>query len=368
MANKKRPMMLDLATIIAAGIDPKTGLPIKAVDTNGDAVGLQKQMLKLFSVIDEQDAINRYTWFNLPHGLNGHMIEKILYHKGKGTFFYMKESKTFFFLPYALKGSIDVYGRYTGITPVPLGSTKDENGKVKPWITGLTRKPVYDVLLDEPTLEDMEEKCVLLTDYNSVLPNDETDISRATMNLPLLNIMSNIIPYMNTALSNSTGVLGVRVNGEEDSAEVMAANSSVRYAALNGQRYIPIAGKVDFQELTSGSALKSADFMQALESLDNFRLSLYGVENGGLFQKKAHMLQEEQNLANNNVGLVMQDGLALRQRFCNIVNSIWPIGIWCEVSETVSGLDKNMDGEISDEQDGQQPIDMIDEGGLEDAD
>jgi hypothetical protein len=32
--------------------------------------------------------------------------------------------------------------------------------------------------------------------------------------------------------------------------------------------------------------------------------------------------------------------------------------LWCEVSESASGLDKNMDGEVSDEQDGQAPLDM----------
>jgi hypothetical protein len=31
--------------------------------------------------------------------------------------------------------------------------------------------------------------------------------------------------------------------------------------------------------------------------------------------------------------------------------------MWCEASENVVGLDKNMDGEVSDEQDGQLPMD-----------
>lgn len=362
---KNIPYMANLDQIFAAGIDPKTGLPVK-VET-GQQVGLNRDIMKLLKTIDEQDAINRFTWYNLPDGLNGQLIEKILYHRAKGAFFYMKETGKFYFLPYALDGTIDVYSRFTAITPVPLGSTKNDKGEEIPLFKGLSWKVQHDILLENATLEEMEKSCVLLTDYSSLLTNGETPISRETLNDPLLRIMSNIIPYMNTALSNSTGVVGVRVNGDDEAPSVMAANDSIQWAALNGQRLIPITGKVEFQELASGSTLKGADFMQAMESLDNFRLSLYGIENGGLFQKKAHMLQEEQNLANNNVGLVMQDGLTIRQRFCNIVNSIWPLGIWCEVSETVSGLDKNMDGEISDEQDGQEPIDMMQEGGTEDA-
>lgn len=60
-------------------------------------------------------------------------------------------------------------------------------------------------------------------------------------------------------------------------------------------------------------------------------------------------------------GLVLQDGLSIRQRFCDIVNSIWGLGISCELSETASGADMNMDGMLSDETDqsgefqGEQP-------------
>ena len=66
------------------------------------------------------------------------------------------------------------------------------------------------------------------------------------------------------------------------------------------------------------------------------------------------MLQDEQamNMAGGgSVGLIMQDGLSIRQRFCDIVNSYWGLGIWCDVSENVSGADKDMDGELSDQQD-----------------
>ena len=62
--------------------------------------------------------------------------------------------------------------------------------------------------------------------------------------------------------------------------------------------------------------------MLAMQSLDNLRLSGYGIDNGGLFEKKAHELQSEADINGGPVGLVMQDGLSIRQNFCNIVNSI----------------------------------------------
>lgn len=368
MGKSGKSYLPNLQPLIAAGINPKTGLPYKM--SPGNVTNLKSDMLRLIEKMDEQDAINRYTWYNLPGDMTGRLIEEILYYKGQGMFFYMETNNTFYFLPYALNGTIDVYNRFTGVNPVPLGSTvltdkekKTANGAFKLLLKSTIKYPIYKPLDDVPTLEDIKNKCVLLKDYSNFI--DQTEIPRKVLNQPLLDVMSDIIPYMNTALSNSTGVVGMRVPDDDCEASVQAANEQTKQAALSGQRYIPVTGSVDFQELASGNTLKSADFMQALESLDNFRLSLYGIKNGGLFQKKAHMLEDEQALASGNVGLVMQDGLTLRQEFCNRVNSIWPLGIWCEVSEVVAGIDKNMDGEISDEQDEQYPVDTV--GGEEDV-
>lgn len=58
-----------------------------------------------------------------------------------------------------------------------------------------------------------------------------------------------------------------------------------------------------------------------------------------------------------NAGLVLNDGLLIRQWGCICANSIWGTSIWCEIAEPVLGIDKNLDGEVSEEYDGQDPID-----------
>ena len=40
-------------------------------------------LASLMSKVDEQDAINRYTWYNLPGDLTGRMIEEMLHNKGQ---------------------------------------------------------------------------------------------------------------------------------------------------------------------------------------------------------------------------------------------------------------------------------------------
>ena len=80
------------------------------------------------------------------------------------------------------------------------------------------------------------------------------------------------------------------------------------------------------------------------------------------------MLEDEQHMNDGNVGLVYQDGLTIRQNFCDTVNTIFGLGIWCEASETVVGMDRNMDGIVADETDqsGQQPSEQPTGGVTED--
>ena len=54
---KNNASMYDLNTIISAGIDPKTGLPIRMAD--GNKCGLKDNIRKQLRVMDEQNAINR---------------------------------------------------------------------------------------------------------------------------------------------------------------------------------------------------------------------------------------------------------------------------------------------------------------------
>lgn len=47
----------DLTTLYQAGIDPKTGLPLKF---GGQKCMLKEDLKKFLRLVDEQDAVNRY--------------------------------------------------------------------------------------------------------------------------------------------------------------------------------------------------------------------------------------------------------------------------------------------------------------------
>ena len=355
--SNKLPAMYDTSTYIQAGINPQTGLPIKVTDNQISCVS-KADIKKQLRILDEQDAVNRFTWYNLPSGLNSRLMERILYYKGQGMFFKLQDK--FYFLPYALDGTIDVYGRFTEVTPLPFnGTSKAKDGKELPWITGLKRKCLYEVeipddyisedgeVLVDKILETQDSSCVLIKDYTEQI--SQTNISRQILQDPILDVMADMFPFMRTALLNSTGVQGMRVNSQDEYANVEAASRAINRAALEGKKFVPVVGNVDFQELTGGATLKSEEFLLAMQSLDNYRLSLYGLDNGGLFQKKSHMLEAEQSMNSGNTGLVFRDSLQCRQDACTIINSVWGLNMWVLPSEPVLNMDTNGDNIVGNE-------------------
>lgn len=351
--SKKRtgPKLNDVNTLVQAGIDPKTGLPYKMV--SHDSCNLLNDIRRVLRIIDEQDAVNRFDWLRLPLDISSQELERLIYYKGQLCFFYLKEINKFLCLPYALTSdddmSIDAYGRFIYVHPIPFASGGKEEKDKSPLATYLANKKLkvlYDVVLPEDLIMNpdfyMNDCCVLIGDYTK--QSSETIIPRSQINEPILNVMATCIPYMNTALMNATGITGMRVNSEDEAAQVKLADLGIKQTALEGGRYVPIASNIQFQDLGTSQVAKAEEYLLAMQSLDNFRLSTYGLENGGLFQKKSHMLEAEQKTNSGMNSLVMRDCLYRRQHACNIINSVWGTGTYCVISEEAIGADLDGDG------------------------
>jgi len=323
----------NLEPLIAAGINPKTGLPVKF---GGDSGHLKEDVKKFLRLVDEQDAVNRYTW-TIPEEIkiSSQELERMLYYKGQLCFFYDEGTQQFYFSPYALDGTIDMYGRFNTVHPVPMacGTTDSKEGKaIAEYFAKKKLECVYAI--PQEAIENANKVTVLLHDYSKQL--SQTILPRVTVNDPLLDVMAECVPMARTSRLLSTGVKGIRVQDEDQAGNVQDANRSLEQASLTGKGFVPIVGSVEFQELCGSAPAKGEEYMLAMQSLDNLRLSGYGINNNGLFEKKAHELESEQAVNNSPSSLVMEDGLKIRQRFCDIVNSIWNLGLAVDINEKVN--------------------------------
>lgn len=358
MAKKNNAKLPDYKTLLLAGINPKTGLPLKMGNVNK---GIDQEAIKrMLRIIDEQDAVNRYVWSGIPTNLSSQEIERMLYYRGQLCFFYMEETDDFYFLPYALDGTIDLYGRYNTIHPIPYaGGTDNKKGdkvntrldtvaeELSKKILTVVRDVVnYDGLTDEEIYNNILNSCVLLHDYSKQA--GEEIIPRQIVNDWIICEQATLIPYLDTNLLIGTGIKALRVNDADQKAEVTDTANAMFNAAQNRNPYIAAIGTLDWQDLGNSGNSRPDDYLLAFQSLDNIRLSTYGIENGGVYEKKAHILESENAVNNSNISNAYNDGLLIRQRFCDIVNSIYGLNIWCDASENSINADLDMNGILYD--------------------
>lgn len=367
--SKPRLPNWDLANQL--GFNPKTG---EYTGKNACYENfLHDNIKKNLRIMDEQQFVHRYKWYGLPHGLTEDIIERILYYRGVGMFFYVEENNKFYFLPFTYSEEIDCYGRWTHATPLPftgankVETTNEKNKKISDgFLPGIIRELQYEIQLDNMTYADYLGKGVLCYDYTKQL--SQIVIPRAELVDAILDIEADLIPYMKTALMNSTGVVGLRCNSADEQADVALASKAIERAAMNQEKFVPITGKLDFQELSTKNVAQSEEFLVAMQSIDNFRKMLIGLGDGNLFQTKAHMLQSQMDMAIGQVDSIYADGLRNRQNFCNVVNSIWGIGIWCDADESSTQTDSDMDGLTASENDQSGAGESIPEGGTTNVD
>lgn len=352
-----KPRLPDTDTLRGLGFDPdKIEKNHNGKPCTFDRVDAIKRVLRKN---DRQQFVQRYIWENLPGDLTGEYIERVLYYRYHGIFFYMKELNKFNFLPFVGSG-LDEKGRYRKAVPLPFnGASKDE----KVWIPGMEFKPIYDIALEtDPfittnlegeiiTVDPFTEGCIVLESYTKGLTQKE--IPEKDLMDPILDMMAEAFPMARTKLISSSGTTGMRVSSRDEESNVAAANITLENAALKGQRFVPIIGMTEFQEFANGNGNDVEAFMRYMTELDNLRLQSYGLKNNGIFEKASYVNSEMSQNSQVNPGQIYQDGLSLRQNFADMINAVWGLGVSCSANETVTNFDVNMDGELVDNNDGQ---------------
>ena len=352
-----KPVLPELQTFLAAGIDPKTRLPLKALGLSNKDTELKFNARRIFRIIDEQRAVQSFKWYNLPEGISSDELERLLYLKYTLVFFYLEATNRFYFLPYALDGTIDVYGRFNKVHPIPLSSGGVED-KDKPKLDKTLAEAlalvklnvVKDVVVfkDQITDEFMKNSGVIIRDYTNQM--GQSGEPRYLLNDHLLDMEADCLPFIRTNLLLATGIQGLRVtDADAGQFEVRNIAQQLYSAAIKGEPYVALTGKADFQELQPNTTTKASEYFLALQSIDNLLLLTHGLDNTGLYEKKAHILESENQVNANSASFVLADRLAQRQKFCNIVNSIFGTNMWCDISDPIAGFDTQADGSLYNE-------------------
>lgn len=339
----------DTNTLLEAGL-PQNKKMLKygnAIDQNGNVVTpnlLNKNLSydSLFNIMREQnkiETIERYMWVNVPFGLTADIIERLLFYRGKGVFYFNDKVGKFQFLPFALNGVIDEYGRYTMCNTLPFtGVDTDEKKKKKTQsLVYEDLELVYDLPYDEETFNKINQQKtfgIILND--SSLSISQQPVIRYNYVKPVLHMMATLMQIINTAMFGNAdhNLLQIENEGELDSVKTQI--DAINQDILRGNRFTPIVGKLPITPLKTTNSADLEGLFNTFNSLNNFLKSITGVANAGVFDKKAHLLQDEQKLNGSNADDVYYNGLRLRQEFCLMVQAYYQYPIWCESKRGMS--------------------------------
>lgn len=343
--------MYDTISIESAGITPNKKI-LKygnAIDQNGQPItpnplkyNLDYQ--SLYDIMRQQnqtETYERYMWIDVPPGLTADLIERVLFFRGKGVFYFNEKIEKFQFLPFTLNGLIDEYGRYLKVNTLPFTGMeeKPKKNKEKRLITTVYQDLdiVYDLPYTEEAFRDIQKgKTVGIILNDSSLGISQQPIIRSNYVKPILHLLSTLIQIINTAMFGCADHNAVTVDNESEYESFNQQVDAINRDILLGRRFTPIIGKMPITPLKTGNTANLEGLFNTFNSLTNLLKSITGISNPGVFDKKAHLLQEEQALNGSNADDIYYNGLRMRQEFCLMVQAYYNYPIWCESKRAMS--------------------------------
>ena len=196
---------------------------------------------------------------------------------------------------------------------------------------------VYDLPYNEETFKKINDKKVFGIILNdSSLGISQQPVIRSNYVKPVLHMMATLMQIINTAMFGNADHNLLQVENEGELESVQAQIDAINQDILRGNRFTPIIGKLPINPLKTTSSGDLEGLFNTFNSLNNFLKSITGVANAGVFDKKAHLLQDEQKLNGSNADDIYYNGLRLRQEFCLMVQAYYHYPIWCESKRAMS--------------------------------
>lgn len=361
--------MYDLTSFATAGI-PLTDKMLKygnSIDQNGNVISVNPldyglKYDEVFAIMQEQnfiETVERYMWTNVPFGLTQDLIERLLFFRGKGILYYNDNVGKFQFLPFALNDVIDEYGRYTSCNTLPfVGTDQAQKDGKKKMVSAIYEdlEIVYDLPYNEEMLKKVRgSKPVGIILNDSSLQISQQPIIRATFVKPVLHMMATLMNIINAAMFGAADHSLLIAENESELQGINEGIAAINNNILHAKRYTVVTSKFKIEPIKSSGTYDLEGLFGTFNSLSNFLKSITGVANAGVFDKKAHLLQEEQKLNGSNSDDVYYNGLRQRQEFCLMVQAYYGYPIWCESKRGMSEAQaENMATDETDDPDNTQ--------------
>lgn len=278
---------------------------------NGRVENLGYDYIPLVNEIGYIQATNRYKWKGLPDNITSDLIESMLYYKGC-VCMYMRGG-TMYVLPFVNSGEINIYGRFTEITPIAF------NGKD-------TRQP-YKLNVNTDGIYNDKANAIIL--YDSQPQINGSIVSKCALLQQLNSNCSDILNMIMQNIKNSNKKLLFPCEDETQANQLRldldnAFGSTDNYIVVNKGSL----GDFKPQVMNNDISLVSQSLFEAWQSFNNLRCTLMGIENNGVFEKKERVITDETRGDTIQPKLALNNGLEMRKlaikQFLSIYGGKYP--------------------------------------------
>ncbi len=297
-------------------------------------------------VEDQNQFMSRFTWYNLPMGITGNDIERMLYYRYQIMMWYDVTLKKFKVNPFALRSkddnNIDDQGRYMRIRPLPFNGKSqekdDQTGKWGKYYGLIDRKVYYDIPEFESkdkAVEALRDACVIIRDYSPQVSQENAprvELSESFIEEVILTHVKRRLCEL-----NSSGFSWIRLQDKAGVENIMATLMSASQLVEAGIPYAPIGSTLEIQQGATISSTSIADFWASAQGSDNMRLRTMGIQSDGMLQKQAQQNIAELSLDSISAMGPLGNAWAERLQSCLVWNSMFGTGTYCEPSMLAGG-------------------------------
>ena len=229
--------------------------------------------------IDSAEACNRFKWNISSKAIPKQFIEQFLYRRGALMFY--KEGREYRLLPFIANGSLNLYGFFTKVKPIPF------NSKTNPKNYDNYIANEYDVYNFE---DDTNKTAVILYDRIDGFTRTNGPIPTQDLQQIVIREIVNRLSFLNINLVNSQGKNIILV---KDPKQASVVNKALENVYNSDKSFSIVKSKFDVQVINNEIEYKEQALWEDIMSWNNLRLQGLGINNNGLFNKKERLYSGE---------------------------------------------------------------------------
>lgn len=327
---KNKQLMLNMqAQLEHLGVRIETISRLKFNDARTDTIGFEFR--STMQDLDGQQNCNRYVWRHrtdsgeLVDGLTDYLpswlVEYMLY--ARGSLCGYITGGNLYILPYAQNKGINVYGMPNAVQPITFNGQMAGNNPA-----GKFGKELPINNFGDP---NKKASACILYDRVPVWSANSSPISRAALNAELVNYQSEIIGRVKNQLKNIDKKVVFWVDSENQKNQMM---QDIRQAYGTDDPFIiavrgsQLDGRNTADTLQGDISNEIQSLFETWQSVNSVRCMCSGISNGGAFEKKERVIEDEINSDSVQTTTVLDGGLKMRQLFLEQMRRIYPDVKW----------------------------------------